>query len=90
MPSLPELDCLQPRAEDTVSTPRAERAATPIGEYLAPDQLAPTTSEGALSHQFLPAMGTRVATHTTLASFRQRPRSPAGQQTQRRILSCLA
>src|SRR5215472_1761565 len=66
MPSLPALDCLQPRAEDTVSTPRTERAATPIGEYRRL-----TTSEGALSHRFLPAMGTRVATRLVLASFRR-------------------
>ena len=60
-----------------MSATRAERAATPIGEYRRP-----TASEGALSHQFLPAMGTRVATHRSLASFRQGlPSSQAGKLT---------
>lgn len=58
-----------------MSTPCPERAATPIGEYRRL-----TTSEGALSHQFLPAMGTRVATHQALASFRRHPKAREGER----------
>lgn len=85
MPSRLVLDSLEPRAEDTASTPSAERAATLIGEYRRL-----TTSEAVLSHLFLAATGTGVATHQTLASFRPGLRSPARVKAQRRILSRLA